>query len=86
LHDSFSFLSICKNLLSGKVIHIKSAYIIVTAGILGRQFTSVERGIKGTEKFTGITTYGGRMNGVDSAVGHTDLSGKVCCVARLRLY
>lgn len=45
------------------------------------QFTFVERGIKNTERFKGIMTYGGRMNGVDSAVGHTDLSGKVCTLS-----
>jgi hypothetical protein len=33
--------------------------------------------VKGVEEYGGIMTYGGRMNGVDSAVGNTDLTGKV---------
>ena len=32
-----SFLTICRHLASGKVTHIKSAFLMVTPGILGQQ-------------------------------------------------
>lgn len=36
-----------------------------------------ERGVKDVNKFKGVACMGGRHNGVHSAVGHTDLTGKV---------
>ena len=41
------------------------------------QFTLEERGVKDVDKYKGILTYGGKKDGVDSAVGTTDLTGKV---------
>ena len=41
------------------------------------QFTPEERGVKDVAAFKGVLTYGGRKDGVDCAVGNTDLTGKV---------
>ncbi|KAL4419583.1 hypothetical protein ABPG77_004832 [Micractinium sp. CCAP 211/92] len=71
-----SFLSVCKHLGSERITHIRSAFLLVTPGILGSQFTAAERGVKGVEDFKGVFSYAARQDGVDCAAGTADVQGK----------
>ncbi|KAL4457342.1 hypothetical protein ABPG75_012207 [Micractinium tetrahymenae] len=71
-----SFLTVCKHLGTGHVTHIRSAFLLVTPGILASQFTAEERGVEGVHSFKGVFTYAGRKDGVDCAAGPADVEGK----------
>ncbi|PRW20755.1 FAD NAD(P)-binding domain-containing [Chlorella sorokiniana] len=70
------FLTICKNLKTGKITHIVSQFMMISPGILTTQVSAAERGVKDVDKFKNTMCYAGKHNGVDSAVGNTDLTGK----------
>lgn len=70
------FLALCKDVSTGEERQVACDFLCITCGIITKQWTAEERGVKDLTKFKGIITFAGKHHGQDSAVGNTHLTGK----------
>ncbi|KAL6781746.1 hypothetical protein ACKKBF_B09280 [Auxenochlorella protothecoides x Auxenochlorella symbiontica] len=70
------FLVNCKSLVTGEESVMETAFLCVTCGILGDQWTAEERGVEVGQGYRGKLTQAGRHLGMDSLAGTVDLAGK----------